>query len=246
MNLLQLSELDQLKLETWQRDAYHHFKGKMTDRTHPFPCIPAVMGYTLGHLRYGFAGSPDSPDTTRELAQLLKEYTLNYKSFGKYTSLIIFFKTPKEKMQNWTVEDYYEIFWRQLAHLSSLDERVWPEHIPIDPNHPLWEFCFHETSYFMYCATPEHENRKSRNFPVYMLAITPRSVLIDFLSQAKQAENVKKKIRHRLEKYDKLPIHPDLNTYGNNDNFEWKQYYLPDEQKQYSQCPFKKYRKNSH
>ncbi|MBY0121343.1 YqcI/YcgG family protein [Bacillus sp. S/N-304-OC-R1] len=246
MNLFHHSELDGLPLESWQNIAYLQFKEKITDKTNPFPCIPAVLGYTLGHLRFGFAGIPESQESAKELAYILKDYTINYKSFGKFTSLIVFFNTPQERYKNWQVEDYYRLFWQQLENLNKYDEQAWPESIPIDPNHPLWEYCFHGTSYFMYCATPAHENRKSRSFPAYMLAITPRSVLIDFLAQEKQAANLKKKIRHRIEKYDKLPIHPALNSYGNSDNFEWKQYFLPDEQINFSECPFKKMIKKSH
>ncbi|WNS73813.1 YqcI/YcgG family protein [Bacillus sp. DTU_2020_1000418_1_SI_GHA_SEK_038] len=239
MILLRDSELENLHTESWHKKAYELFKLKMTDANQLFPCIPALLGLKSGHLRYGFIGSPLKYETSYELAAILKEYSLHFKSFGKYTSLIIFFESPKESL-DLGVQEYQELFWQHLINLTRLDELPWPEIIPSNPSHPLWEFCFHGTPYFMYCATPAHINRKSRNFPYLMLAITPRFVLKEFLAKEKQTVKIKQQIRKRLKEYDSIPIHPALNSYGNNDNYEWQQYFLPDDQIIFSQCPFHK------
>lgn len=77
----------------------------------------------------------------------------------------------------------------------------------------------------MYCATPAHKNRMSRHFDVMMLAITPRWVLQEFNKTPSYARRIKAQVRERLAKYDSISIHPDLNTYGAEDNFEWRQYF---------------------
>ena len=237
MILLQDSDLENQHIEAWQKKAYELFKLKMTDANQLFPCIPALLGFKSGHLRYGFIGSPLKHETSYELAAILKEYSLHCKSFGKYTSLIIFFSSPKESL-DLGIKEYQELFWQHLINLSILDELPWPELIPSNPSHPLWEFCFHGTPYFMYCATPAHMKRKSRSFPFLMLAITPRFVLKEFIAKGKHADKIKQKIRERLYAYDSTSIHPALNSYGNSDNYEWTQYFLPDDQTSFSHCPF--------
>ena len=53
--------LDKLEIEKhsssfkqWQHEALRSFRYKMTDMEHPFPCIPATLGFKLNHLRYAF------------------------------------------------------------------------------------------------------------------------------------------------------------------------------------------------
>ncbi len=46
------------------------------------------------------------------------------------------------------------MYWSLLNTTSCLDEMEWPTHIPNDPMENTWEFCFHNESYFVYCATP--------------------------------------------------------------------------------------------
>ncbi|QED48229.1 YqcI/YcgG family protein [Cytobacillus dafuensis] len=244
MTLLQNSQLEELSKKSWQYHAYNHFKNKIIDKEKLFPCIPATQAFSLNHLRYGFVGSPIRPETSKELAELLKDYSINYKDFGKYTSLIVFFNTPQELKLKSSVEDFEVFFWQHLINLNNLDEVQWPVKIPKNPDNPFWEFCFHGEQYFMYCATPAHKNRKSRYSPYMLLAITPRSALMEFNTNEQYALKVKNQIRSRLKDYDTLPIHSSLNSYGKKDNFEWKQYYLHDDHTELIQCPFIKRNNN--
>ncbi|WP_257986004.1 YqcI/YcgG family protein [Bacillus sp. M6-12] len=79
------------QLQGWQLKALEEFEAKMTDKVNPFPCIPAAQAYASNQVRYGFAGDPRDQSTAREVAALLKEYTEKSKSFGSYSSLVIFF-----------------------------------------------------------------------------------------------------------------------------------------------------------
>lgn len=239
MNIVTMETIDQMVLQSWQKDAMSKFDERMTDRENPFPCIPATMGYGLNRFCYGFVSNPQNPRASKEVAQLLKDYSNIYESIGTYTSLIVFYEPLQDNGHN-TVEQYEVLFWEQLNQLSNLDEMEWPSHIPTDPMQQMWEFCFHGDQYFMYCATPAHINRNSRYFPYFMLAITPRWVLEKFTSSPLQAEKIKTKIRERLNQYDSISIHPDLKTYGHEDNYEWKQYFLRDDDTTISQCPFHK------
>ncbi|MGM0847068.1 MAG: YqcI/YcgG family protein [Bacillota bacterium] len=226
-------------LAHWQRDAIHHFADKMTSPK-KFPCIPATQAYALKHLRYGFAGSPASESTGGELAEILKQFSLSSREFGRYTTLVVFFDTPTALIETNTVEDFEFLFWKLLNQLNELDEINWPNHIPTEPEDSQWEFCFHGEQYFMYCATPLHKNRDSRYFPYMMMAITPRWVLQEFNSRPGYAGKVQKQIRKRLELYDEIDAHPELKKYGSQDNYEWKQYFLRDDDSALSKCPFHK------
>jgi uncharacterized protein len=226
------------QLLQWEKHALEKFEEKMKDKEHPFPCIPATQGFALSHLRYGFVGDPRKYSSILELAELLSVYTESSLGFGNYTSLIVFFETPSEIKKTYTVEQFEKIFWEHLSGLAEVDQVEWPQHIPTNPHNPLWEFCYHGEQYFMYCGTPSHHNRKSRHFDVYMLAITPRWVLTEFGKAEEYAKKIRKQVRKRLENYDTIDIHPDLNTYGNADNYEWKQYFLHDDDTALSKCPF--------
>jgi len=226
------------QLNHWERTALELFEIKMTDKQKPFPCIPATIGFSLNQLRYGFIGDPREDTTLYELAELLNDFTEVSRQLGSYTSLIVFYETPQDMKETYQVEQYEQIFWQQLSGLSEIDYIDWPEAMPTDPHNPIWEFCYHGEPYFMYCATPAHKNRKSRQFDFMMLAITPRWVLQEFNKSHSYAERIKKKIRNRLKHYDSAPIHPHLKSYGQEDNYEWKQYFLRDDDTSLSKCPY--------
>jgi FPC/CPF motif-containing protein YcgG len=232
---------DRYQLKEWERNALEKFEVKLTDKAKPFPCIPATIGFSKKQLRYGFADDPREPASIEQVAKMLKEFTHHSRTFGNYTSLIVFYKTPKDLRDSYKVEQFEQMFWQHLTNLSELDEVEWPRNIPKDPHNPIWEFCFHGEQYFMYCATPAHVNRQSRHFDCFMLAITPRWVLQEFSKKESFVRRIRSQVRKRLERYDSTPIHQDLNSYGADDNFEWKQYFLRDEDTTISECPFHRF-----
>ncbi|GAE37231.1 YqcI/YcgG family protein [Halalkalibacter akibai] len=234
-----LTSLEVTQLKDWKKDAYIKFKEKITDTIKPFPCIPAVQSFYQNHLRFSFINDPRNQQSTSQLANILREYSLLSRSFGKYSTLIVFFQTPNDLKTN-TILEFETLFWSQLTQLHELDQQEWPECIPLSPTNPEWEFCFHGEQYFMYCATPAHKNRNSRSFPYYMFAITPRWVLEEFQSTPSYSKKIKSHIRKRLSEYDELPPHPNLNSYGKQDNYEWKQYFLHDTPSSLDACPFLK------
>ena len=120
-------------------------------------------------------------------------------------------------------------FWELLSQVSDLDVKPWPEDIPENPENPLWEFCYDDERYFVYCGTPAHTNRQSRSFPYFMLAMTPRWVLDQWNAHPKKAAAIGPKIRERLAEYDAVPAHPELKQYGSQGNLEYKQYFLRDD-----------------
>ncbi|MGY0432945.1 MULTISPECIES: YqcI/YcgG family protein [Bacillus] len=65
-----------------------------------------------------------------------------------------------------------------------------------------------------------------------------RRVLQEFNKNEKYAKKIKEQVRKRINKYDTISIHPALNSYGNVDNHEWKQYFLRDSDTELPNCPF--------
>ncbi|HWO76736.1 MAG TPA: YqcI/YcgG family protein [Bacillus sp. (in: firmicutes)] len=227
-----------LELDDWQKHAFLMFHSKIADKERKFPCIPAIQGYVLDQLRYGFVADPRTEDAIKETAYFLKEYGQCSKDIGEYSALILFYKTPYDLQILTTVKLFEQIFWNLLNKVSTLDTKEWPKSVSPDPSHFSWEFCFEGERYFIYCATPAHEHRYSRYFPYFMLAITPRWVLNHFFTTNQASGKITEVIRERLVKYDKMQPHPDLKWYGQEDNHEWKQYFLRDDNTGMSSCPF--------
>ncbi|WP_299088816.1 YqcI/YcgG family protein [uncultured Metabacillus sp.] len=233
---------DQLK--DWEKSYLEKFSAKMSNKANPFPCIPAVIGFKQNQLIYSFIGDPRKSSTVADLAVALSGYMKVAKDIGNYTSLIVFYETPDDMKKRFSTEEYEKLFWKNLSELNAYDRFEWPEDIPSNPHDPLWEFCYSKEKYFMYCATPAHKHRKSRHFDGMMLAITPRWVLEEFNKHSKFAKGIRKQIRKRLITYDSAPIHHDLNSYGLEDNFEWRQYFLRDDDTSLSKCPYHRVLKN--
>jgi len=221
----------------WRRRAMAAFRENMTNRDNPFPCVPATQAFALGHLRYAFAGDPRLTSSAEAIAPAFAEFGEGARSFGKYATLIAIYETPPE-VARMDVPTFERLFWRQLNALAALDGSPWPEALPDAPDDPAWEFCFGGESYFMYCATPAHVRRRSRSFPYFMLAITPRWVLTKFTDAGERAKRMRTAIHDRLLRYDDAPRHPELKTYGSEDNYEWKQYFLRDDDSAAERCPF--------
>src|SRR5688572_31192632 len=69
-----------------------------------------------------------------------------------------------------------------------------------------------------------------------MIHRTPISTLFPYTTLFRSnksktyAKSIKSQVRKRLKNYDSIDTHPDLNSYGKNDNYEWRQYFLRDDE----------------
>ncbi|MGI8315609.1 YqcI/YcgG family protein [Halobacillus mangrovi] len=230
-------EENKKELNPWELSAYEHFSTMMTDKKNPYPCVPGIQGFSKDMLRFGFAGDPRQEASAKHLSVLLKEYGKISRDTGSYASLVVFFDSRSISTET-DVEDYREFFWKILNNVHKYDEKPWPENIPQFPDHHEWEFCFDEEPYFSFCATPSHSIRKSRFFPYFLIAFQPRWVFEEINSSTKIGSRLKNVIRKRLVEYDQTSPHPALKWYGQEDNYEWKQYFLSEDETSPSKCPF--------
>ncbi|MBJ6360002.1 YqcI/YcgG family protein [Paenibacillus sp. GCM10012307] len=225
------------ELPQWQQEAFEQFSGMIADPGGTYPCIPGRQGFLSNQLRFGFAADPRSEHAISDVASLLSQYGECSRDTGKYASLVILFDTPTE-LTNVAIEAYEELFWSVLNRVSEKDTTVWPDDISTDPAHHSWEFCFDGHPYFAFCGTPAHEQRRSRHTPHFTIAFQPRWVFETINDSTAFGRNMKKLIRQKLVDYDGIPVHPSLKWYGQEDNLEWKQYFLRDDESIPSKCPF--------
>jgi len=231
-------EEHRVELPEWQRDAFSQFTSMIAEPSGSYPCIPGRQGFLSNNLRFGFVADPRSTQAITEVAQLLQEYGKCSRDTGKYASLVIFFEPSKDLSDDFSIEDYEQIFWSVLTRVNAADTTPWPDHISTDPSHHSWEFCFDGHPYFAFCATPAHVLRRSRHTPYFVIAFQPRWVFEEINDSTVMGRNMKKLIRNKLVEYDNIPAHPSLKWYGQEDNLEWRQYFLRDDESVPSKCPY--------
>ncbi|MQR85850.1 YqcI/YcgG family protein [Bacillus megaterium] len=228
----------------WGKDAFQYFQSDILSEENPFPCILGVEGFKKDLLRFSFVTTPYNYQDIRNAALALREYIDTFKTIGRYTSFVLFFK-PEHKERS--MEEYETMFWDTLTFLHQIDQKKWPQDIPKDPKDPLWEFCFHGEPIFVVCNTPAHSLRKSRKSRGFMITFQPRWVFEGMTGDSKIGKHVQKVVRDRLKTYDEVSAHPELGWYGQQENREWKQYFLRDDNNYTTgQCPFKLKRSEQH
>lgn len=132
-------------------------------------------------------------------------------------------------------------FWTALRALSDLDDRPWPDEIPLAPEHNRWEFSFHGVPMFVFAAAPTHLARRSRNLgPGLVMLFQPRNVFAGIEGGSPAGIVARRRIRERLATWDTVEPHPFMGDYGDPSNVEWKQYYITDGDggAMYGACPF--------
>ncbi|BFU60664.1 MULTISPECIES: YqcI/YcgG family protein [Rodentibacter] len=202
------------------------------NKVRPFPCVFGVKGFTKDQIRYVFQENIEPI----YLANVLRDYLKYCKSYGNYTSLVIFEKPNQIS----TLEEYHSKFWGILKELSDLDYAKPVDSIPAELDTPMWEFSFNGELIFVVCTTPAHQKRQSRRSTGFILTFQPRWVFDDLLGSEEKAEVAFKTVRERLEKYDLISQSPYLGKYGDKNNREWKQYFLDDTNEINIKCPFHK------
>jgi FPC/CPF motif-containing protein YcgG len=219
-------------VSSWQSVLFSEFEAQMCSESRPFPCIFGVTGYRLDQLRYLFL----DPFEVEILGDQLAQFVAESRSHGPNTSLVVF--TRPRPVQ--TLDAYYRKFWLMLDQLARLDRSPWPEAIPEQIDHPMWEFSFAGEPIFVVCSTPAHVMRQSRRSSSFMLTFQPRWVFEKILGTEKAAAAAFAEVRKRLIPYDSTAPSPLLGRYGAQDGREYQQYFLHDDNQAESGCPFAK------
>ncbi|WP_343299655.1 YqcI/YcgG family protein [Streptomyces sp. 5-6(2022)] len=213
------------KLPVWGDECVRELQRTLLSDSSPFPCTFAVAGTKRNSLRFGFVESVDDERAWQPLGGILTEYLAGYRELGRETSLIVFFR-PDDRSR--TMAEYNERFWAVLQYLHDTDTSPWPAEVPHDTDDPWWEFSFGGTPIFVVCNTPAHVLRRSRHSPVFFITFQPRWVFEGLGAHTPPGASARRTIRRRLSRYDAVEASPELGSYGDPDNREWRQYFLPD------------------
>jgi FPC/CPF motif-containing protein YcgG len=201
-----------------------------------FPCTFAIAAAKKKSLRFGFIDSAKDPSRWGPLPDILNEYLRVYQDIDRDTSLVVFFRPEEEPA---SLASYFSHFWEVLQYLHRKDTLPWPGDIPEDPGEPLWEFSFGGTPIFVVCNTPAHTRRRSRHSSGMVITFQPRWVFEGLEPGAPRGDASRRVIRKRIRRFDGMEPAPQLGDYGDEDNREWKQYFLPEtNEEEIHGCPF--------
>ncbi|MFM0609410.1 amino acid adenylation domain-containing protein [Paraburkholderia sediminicola] len=218
-------------LPDWLPVSYERLRDDVMDPG--YPCFFGTQAEKRGEMFYSWIDGKDIsslPDTMATFAELatLPEYEKN--------NIAIFFEPDAEPLSH---DAYHDAFWHTLQYLHDHDPdpKVGQQ---LDPSHPDWEFSFAGLETFVVCACPSFGARHSRNLgPGMVLLFQPRAVFVDKVTNRAISTQARSEVRRRLNIWDEVPPHADLGYFGDTDNREWKQYFLPDnDTPNFGACPF--------
>jgi amino acid adenylation domain-containing protein/non-ribosomal peptide synthase protein (TIGR01720 family) len=209
----------------WAPGCLNDMLGTLLSPDAPFPCTFAVSAARKGSLRFGFVDDLHDEDTWEPLIKVVRAYLDSYQSLSRDTSLLVFWRPQNERL---TIEDYHRKFWSVLRYLHERDPERWPSDVPTETDHPLWEFSFGGTPIFVVCNTPAHDARRSRHSPGFVITFQPRWVFEGLDPETPRGQAARRVIRKRLRAFDGAEPSVALGNYGDPENREWRQYFLPD------------------
>lgn len=219
-------------LPPWLESSYRTFRERLTSPD--YPCYFGAAAEKRGELYYTFVDAKSVELMPNTLASFLDAAERHP---GERRNLTLFFE-PDPALR--THDQYRQRFWRFLRFLTTRDPCPWPAEVPSNPDHPLWEFAFAGRLIFVFCAAPTYRRRVSRSLgPGMILLMQPRSSFFGIEGDSVAGVAARRKTRELLARWDQLPPHPDLGIFGDPANREWKQYFLPDDQRlSRGKCPF--------
>ncbi|HEY0451969.1 YqcI/YcgG family protein [Actinophytocola sp.] len=197
-----------------------------------YPCHFGRVALAKGEL---FATFFDGPGP--ELAWALGEFLERSQRDPGRRLVLAAFRRPEDEPRDhaW----YEQEFWRVLQELHDRDDRPWPADIPSHPEHASWEFSFAGVPMFAFSAAPTYQRRQSRNLGAgLVLLFQPRTVFADVTGGTPGGVRARRTIRRRLAEWDTVGPHADLGDYGDPSNYEWRQYFIADDDSRLREtCP---------
>lgn len=221
------------QLPNWALDAYKPFAETVTKRD--FPCYFGIAAQKKGDLRYGFVPHDNWDDALKIINEFTKLMHTQEKAVRR--GLFLFFE-PEETEQD--LEYYRDYFWRFLQRLHEVDDIPWPAERPRDPDHFLFDYHIGGEAYFLFGNAPAYKQRITRDLgPSLVIGLQPRSIFEGLEGDKPAGTKSRGSVRDRVEKWDKLPKHPDIGHFGDHSHHEWKQYFIGDDAEPIQGgCPF--------
>ncbi|AIK37705.1 YqcI/YcgG family protein [Bacillus pseudomycoides] len=219
-------------IPSWVSKEFENFSNVVLEPT--FPCYFGLTALKKNELRYSFLSQDDwshLPKTLFSFLQLMNERPVVRRGF---------FLFVEPECEERSLEYYRMYFWRVLQYLHEKDEQPWPEQIPKNPDHYLWEFSFGGEPMFAFGNAPAYKQRKTRHLGnSLIIGFQPRIIFDGLEGDRPKGAYSRQTVRERVEKWDQLPKHPNISHYGDPNHQEWKQYFIGDDIEPIEgKCPF--------
>lgn len=200
----------------WLQEALAAFQRNVEDPA--YPCLYGTQALRAGALHFGAVAT----GADARLPGILQHF-LQFCRVHPLANLAVFFEPTPET----SYDAAHDWFWKVLRRLQA-DDRA-PSAPADTPDDPFWEFSFAGQPMFVVGVSPAYRRRRSRNLgPCPILLFQPRTVFDVLETRSGVASHARATIRERLLAWDGVPHHVDLGVYGDPQNREWKQYFLPD------------------
>jgi FPC/CPF motif-containing protein YcgG len=213
----------------WLAGAYASFRANLLDEA--YPCYFGTQAEREGRLYYSSVRGGQRDHLPVTLQTFLRVCT----NIGQEkNNLVVFFEpdgTPPTHARHRTA------FWDTLRYLRDRDPLPSPSRV--DPSDPCWDFPFCGTLFFIVGISPAYRLHRSRNLgDCMMMVFQPREVFQNGTAGTEIGDAARARIRVRAERWDGVPAHPDLNSFGRPGNLEWAQYFVSDDNApEIGRCP---------
>lgn len=220
----------------WVQNHYRDFHEFVVSGIRPHPCSFGVVAEKSRKLRYSYV-EREEISRPRELAHTLRAFQALAPSIGGRPALIVFVDVPP----GLDASEQEATFWSLLQSLHDLDETPWPETVPTDTEHPLWQYCFAGEPWFFNGHGTAYRNRLSRSSKNGLFLVMQTIANLDgIVGDNPVAEAVRRDIRQAVRRYDPIDVSPDITIFGDPRGREWKQFWLADDNHPRERtCPLK-------
>ncbi|AIN59179.1 YqcI/YcgG family protein [Pseudomonas soli] len=223
LDALELADEHVQNRHHWTHKTIEHFKETLANPD--FPCLFGRKAVTARTCHIVFARAARlAEDIAGGLADYIATITPIPLKQRIGNPLLVFLETAADS----SLEAQQTLAWDVLREVHARDTLPWPEEIPQDPHDARWSFCFAGMPLFINMSFPAHRLMKSRNLgPHIAFVINPRESFDEVASAGTESgQRIRARIRERVRHYNDGVMPETLGFFGQDDNFEWKQYQL--------------------
>lgn len=208
----------------WFEGAYRGLRKIILGTSPLFPCYFASIAERHGSCTYSFLKRGEELDPN-VLYKIIEDFLLVAKDLRPFPVLALFVQTEGITK---SLEEDEILFWEIINNINKTrtDSRSAAE---ANPSSPHWLLKYKDIPIFVTGHSPYYKNRLSRFADQCLtLVIQEKKNLKRISEDPNRIREVMGQIREFVDEYDTIPRCPLLGFYGNENVFDWKQFWLPD------------------